>query len=111
MTLAFALHIGGLQMMGYPMYDNLIIAAYVSNYLLAFGIYLLLFALRNKMTAHLGFLYMGGSFLKFTVFFIFFYPTYKSDQNLSTLEFTSFFVPYAISLIYETIGIIKFLKK
>jgi hypothetical protein len=54
---------------------------------------------------------MGGSFVKFLFFFIFLYPYYKLDGGLDSLEFAAFFVPYLISLIFETLGVIEFLKK
>jgi len=78
---------------------------------LALAIYFFLYRLRNKMSEQLGFLFMGGSFLKFLCFFVFFYPAYKMDGKVDSLEFASFFIPYAISLIFETLGVMKFLKK
>lgn len=109
--LVFGIHLIVLNGKGLPLFDNKIILAYLVNYLLAIFIYGILYLLRNRMTAQLGFLYMGGSFLKFILFFIFFYPSYKSDGMITTAEFASFFIPYGISLIFETLGVIKFLKK
>jgi len=107
----FGLHLGVLYLLDQPLLDNKILAAYLMNYFLAIFIYLMLYLLKEKMTAHLGFLYMGGSFVKFILFFIFFYPAYKMDGTLSSLEFGAFFVPYVFSLIFETLGVINFLKK
>jgi len=111
LTIVFGIHLTVLNGLNLPLLDHKIILAYVINYSLAIIIYGILFALQNKMTAHLGFLYMGGSFVKFIFFFIFFYPNYKQDGEINSLEFAAFFIPYAISLIFETSGIIKFLKK
>ena len=108
---AFALHIFILKGLGLPLYDNKILLAYSINYILAVAIYGSLYLLQEKMTSQLGFLYMGGSLLKFLFFFILFYPTYKLDGDMSNAEFAAFFIPYSISLILETSGIIKFLKK
>jgi hypothetical protein len=107
----FGLHLGVLHLLDKPLFDNKILAAYLINYFLAIFIYLMLYLLKEKMTAHLGFLYMGGSFVKFIFFFIFFYPAYKMDGTLSSLEFGAFFIPYVFSLIFETLGVINFLKK
>jgi hypothetical protein len=107
----FVIHIAILDQLGRPLFNDRILAAYLINYFLAVLIYLMLFLLRKKMTAHLGFLYMGGSFVKFIFFFIFFYPVYKMDGKLDSFEFAAFFIPYVISLIFETLGTIKFLKK
>ncbi len=111
LVLAFSSHIFILHQFDLPLFGNRIVAAYVVNYILAIGIYLTLFLLKTKMFEQLGFLYMGGSFVKFLFFFLFFYPSYKHDGGLDSLEFSAFFVPYLISLIFETLGVIEFLKK
>ena len=111
LSLVFGIHIFVLYQFDLPLFDNRIIAAYLVNCSLALLIYLSLFLLKNKMSEQLGFLYMGGSFVKFLFFFIFFYPNYKLGGGLDSLEFAAFFVPYVISLIFETFGVIEFLKK
>lgn len=109
-TAVFILHILVLNYSNLPLFDNKIFLAYLLNYLLALGIYFLLFFYRLKLKNQLGFLFMGGSFLKFILFFIFFYPSYKSDGNINTLEFFSFFLPYLICLTIETSALVKLLK-
>jgi len=111
LSLVFTIHIAFLNQFEKVLFENRILAAYLFNYFLAVLIYLMLYLLRNKMTAQLGFLYMGGSLVKFIFFFIFFYPFYKIDGKLDSLEFAAFFIPYVICLIFETLGVIKFLKK
>lgn len=111
LLLIFALHITFLNYQDQLLFENKIIEAYIVNFLLAVTIYIGLFLLEKKYKEQLGFLYMGGSFLKFIVFFILFYPSYKSDGQLTSYEFMAFFLPYVISLIFETLGVIKFLKK
>ncbi|MCA0932373.1 DUF6168 family protein [Lutimonas saemankumensis] len=111
LSAVFCIHIYILNKFDLPLFENRITEAYFVNGSLALLIYFLLYALRNKMAQQLGFLYMGGSFIKFLIFFIFFYPFYKQDGSLDSLEFAAFFVPYVISLIFETFGVIEFLKK
>jgi hypothetical protein len=111
LSIVFGIHIFVLHQLGLPLFDNLIVASYLVNCSLALAIYLSLFLLKNKMSEQIGFLYMGGSFIKFLFFFLFFYPHYKLDGGLDSLEFAAFFVPYAISLIFETLGVMEFLKK
>lgn len=111
LLISLAVHLYVLDSLGMPLFDNMILRAYAVNYILAVAIYGILYLLQDRFTAQLGFLYMGGSLVKFLVFFLVFYPSYKLDGNMSTPEFAAFFVPYAISLIFETTGIIKFLKK
>ncbi len=111
LAIVFALHVTVLHFKEQPPFQDKIIEAYVVNFLMATGIYIGLFLFRKKYAEQLGFLYLGGSFIKFILFFIFFYPFYKADGQLTTSEFMAFFIPYAISLIFETLGVIKFLKK
>lgn len=108
---ALGIHLLVLRGMGQALYENKILLAYFVNYILAVMIYGILYLLKERFTAQLGFLYMGGSVLKFLLFFLLFYPSYKLDGNMSTAEFAAFFIPYAICLILETSGIIEFLKK
>lgn len=109
--MVFGMHLFVLHYLNQPLFAHKIILAYLVNYLLAILLYLLLFFLKDKFIEQLGFIFMGGSFIKFIVFFIFFYPYYRADQNITSFEFAAFFTPYAISLFFETFGVIKFLKK
>ncbi len=111
LLIVFGIHIFILHQLDLPVFDNRIVATYLVNCALAIGIYLTLLLLKKKMQEQLGFLYMGGSFIKFLFFFIFFYPYYKLDGGLDSYEFAAFFVPYVISLIFETLGVIEILKK
>ncbi len=110
LLLSFGLHIWILSYRGLPIFDHLIIRSYVVNALLAAAIFFLLYRYRKKLKSQMGFLFMGGSFLKFIFFFILFYPTYKSDGEMSGLEFASFFVPYLVCLFLETFFTSKMLK-
>lgn len=111
LTIVFGIHITVLYLLQLPLFENRIISAYLVNCFLAILIYMSLYVLKNKMSEQLGFLYMGGSFIKFLFFFLLFYPSYKQDGGLDSLEFAAFFIPYLISLILETLGVIEFLKK
>ena len=110
-VLIFALHILYLHYNNLPLFDNKIILAYILNYMLALSIYIILYLFRIKLKNQLGFLFMAGSFLKFILFFLFFYASYKADGDISSLEFSSFFLPYVICLIIETTSLVNLLKK
>ena len=110
LLLSFGVHLGILSLRNLPLFDNLIVLSYVVNAILAAVIFLLLYKFREKLKNQLGFLFMGGSLLKFVFFFLLFYPAYKSDGDMSGLEFAAFFVPYAISLFLETFFTSKMLK-
>lgn len=108
--LAFALHLLLLNVADLPLFENKIIASYIVNIILALIIFTGLFLLRNKFKNQIGFLFMGGSFLKFFVFFLFFLPVFKEDGITDKLEFASFFVPYAVCLLIETLGVMRLLR-
>lgn len=110
LLLSFGLHILVLSSMDVPVFDNLIVRSYVVNGLLAAVIFILLYKFRQKLKNQIGFLFMGGSLLKFLFFFLLFYPTYKSDGDMSGLEFGAFFIPYAVALFLETFYTSKMLK-
>nr|WP_299171125.1 DUF6168 family protein [uncultured Allomuricauda sp.] len=110
LLISFGLHILILSNKGLPIFDNLIIRSYVVNGLLAAIIFTLLYKFRQKLKNQIGFLFMGGSLLKFLFFFLLFYPTYKSDGDMSGLEFGAFFIPYAVALFLETFYTSKMLK-
>ncbi len=111
LAVAFFLHITLLASKELPQYDNLIVLSYIVNSILAATIFVALYTFRNKLKNQIGFLFIGGSFLKFIFFFILFYPVYKADGEMSGLEFAAFFIPYGISLVIETIFTAKMLKK
>lgn len=107
----FGLHILILNYQQLPLFEHQIVKAYIVNYVLAVLIFFALFRLKKKFNDQLGFIFMGGSLLKFLFFFILLYPDYKADQKLQTIEFVSFFVPYSVSLLIETLAVIKILNK
>ncbi len=82
-------------------------ASYIINYLLALGIVVIILHYIDKLKTYTGFLFMAGSLIKFAVFFIAFYPHFKTDGVMNKTEFTYFFVPYIICLIMESKKLIR----
>lgn len=111
LSIAFIIHISTLYFVGLPMFSDMIIPSYLINLALAIGIFGILYKMKDKYGSQLGFLFLGGSFLKFIVFFIVFYPVYKLDGEVSSLEFSAFFIPYILCLIIETFSLVKWLNK
>ena len=70
LALLFTIHIIILHLLELPLFENRIALSYCINFMLAVGIYVLLFKLRVKYLDLLGFIYMAGSFLKFIFFFL-----------------------------------------
>ena len=106
----FGIHVISLFVLGFPIFDNMIIESYIVNFALAFGTYVGMFKLKETQPNNLGFIFMMGSLVKFGLFFLLFFPTYKSDGDMSSLEFSSFFIPYATCLIVETKTLSKLLN-
>ncbi|RKE98862.1 DUF6168 family protein [Ichthyenterobacterium magnum] len=111
LTIAFGIHIAVLHFLELSLFENKIILAYIVNAVLAILIYGFLLKMKEKYKEQLGFMFLGGSFLKFIVFFILFYPSYKADGDISKLEFAAFFIPYLLCLIIETSSLAKWLNK
>ena len=100
--LSFVAHLSALHLFDLPLFENKIVLSYIINFVLAASIFYGLFHFKEKLKNSIGFLFMGGSFLKFIIFFLLFYPSYKNDGEIQKIEFAAFFVPYAIALILET---------
>jgi len=99
-----------LYFLGFSVFSNYIILAYIVNYILAVIIYIFIYRFRIKYHHLIGFLFMFGSFLKFLVFFLIFHPKYLNDGKTTKFEFAAFFIPYISCLIFETKALIKILN-
>lgn len=110
LTVVFGIHIVVLNYLNIPLFNNLIIASYSINFILAIIIFVALYKLRKKYLDLLGFIFMGGSMLKFAVFFLFFFPAFKQNGNINGFESASFLVPYVTCLLLETIYVSKLLN-
>ncbi len=108
--IVFGVHLIFLFYLKLPLFNNLILASYGVNYLLAIVIFITLYKLRKKYLDLLGFIFMGGSLLKFTIFFIFFFPIFNKNGSIDRLESLSFLVPYLTCLVLETIYVSKLLN-
>ncbi len=111
LTLTFGVHLVVLNVLQFSLFENRIVLSYIVNLILVIAIFGALYLLKEKYKTQLGFLFLAGSLLKFVVFFILFYPFYKSDNTITKLEFAAFFVPYIIGLILESVSLSKWLNK
>ncbi len=90
---------------------HLIIESYLTNFVLVLITYAIIHYYKDKKSQSLGFIFLGGFFLKLLFFMLFFKPVYKFDSEISTLEFAAFFVPYAVCLAFETIVLVRLLNR
>ena len=111
LTVVFCIHIAILNFLELPLFENRLVLSYVINLILIIVIFGFLYLLKEKHKSQLGFLFLVGSFLKFAVFFILFYPYYHLDGVISKLEFSAFFVPYVSGLILESVSLSKWLNQ
>jgi hypothetical protein len=107
LAVVFAGHLLILQNMELPIFADRIVLSYLLNYALAASILIFIQSKFNKKSSHTGFIFLAGSGIKFLVFFLVFYPFYREDGTMSSLEFAAFFVPYATCLVSE----VAFLSK
>ncbi len=110
MLLILGLHLAVLYFQALPLLADLILWSYILNFIMASSIFMALYLLRIRLKNQIGFLYLGGSMLKFLIFFLIFYPVYKADGEITNLEFAAFFIPYLICLIMETFFTAKMLN-
>lgn len=108
--IVFGIHSGILYYLNISLFQNLLITSYITNYFLAILIFFTLVKLKKKYLDLLGFVFMGGSFVKFGVYFIFFNPVFKQSGTVSPQEATAFLTPYLLCLIVETFYLIKLLN-
>ncbi len=108
---SYVVYIFVLQQLNVQILLKKIQLAFVLNAALAVVIVAAMVILKTRIKDQLAYVFIGGSFLKFACFFLFFYPDFHQDGHISKNEFFSFFIPYAICLIAETITAIRFLNK
>ena len=84
---------------------------YGVNFVLAVLIFWAVLATYKKNAMHVGFVFMGGSILKFGIFFLFIYPDFKADGLVGRDELSLFFVPYLISLFSMTYAASRVLQR
>lgn len=109
-AIVFAIHFIIYHSYNFDFISNKLIEAYIINYSLAIILFSVLDKKKTTWQDRLGFVFMGGSFFKFLIFFIVFNPVYKSDNITTAIEFFSFFTPYAICLIIEVYYLSKMLN-
>jgi hypothetical protein len=84
-------------------------------YGLNFGLAVLIFwavlATHKKNAMLVGVVFMGGSMLKFGLFFLLIYPDFKADGLVGRDELSLFFVPYLISLFSMTYAASRVLQR
>lgn len=110
-SIFFGAHLFILRYFDLPLFADKIILAYLVNTLLAIVVFVMLYVFRRKFKNQLGFLFLGGSMMKFMLFFLMFNASYRLDGEISKTEFLAFFIPYTLTLIIEIFSLSKWLNK
>jgi hypothetical protein len=84
---------------------------YGFNFVLAVLIFWAVLVTYKKNAMLVGFVFMGGSILKFGIFFLLIYPDFKADGLVGRDELSLFFVPYLISLFSMTYAASRVLQR
>ena len=84
---------------------------YGVNFVLAVLIFWAVLATYKKNAMLVGFVFMGGSILKFGFFFLLIYTEFKEDGLVGRDELSLFFVPYLISLFSITYAASRVLQR
>ena len=110
LSLAFAIHT---TLMPDALWEQIQIMwlCYGFNYGLAILVFWAVLATFKKNTMLVGAVFMGGSMLKFGLFFLLIYPDFKSDEIVGRDELSLFFVPYLISLFLMTYAASRILQR
>lgn len=106
----FLCHYFVLNHFNIPIIQSKLIESYLINGLLVISFFLLIKLYLKKIKNNLGFIFIALSLLKFILFFIFINPSFKLDNTISTMEFTSFFIPYFFCLFVEVYYLSKLLN-
>ena len=110
LSLAFAIHT---TLMPDALWEQIQIMwlCYGFNYGLAILVFWAVLATFKKNTMLVGVVFMGGSMLKFGLFFLLIYPDFKSDEIVGRDELSLFYVPYLISLFLMTYAASRILQR
>ena len=108
--LVFAVHLGFLRFIEYPLWGHYILLSYIFNLFTALFFYFGIAYVSKKDQAQTGFIYLLFIGLKFLLFFVLIYPLFKADGVLERQEFVTFYVPYVSCLFIEIRQLIKLLN-
>jgi len=111
LSVAFTLHETVYYFQKIAFNSFLILEAYLANFLMVVLSYWVLLFVKQKNNQAVGFTFLGGFFFKLIIFMILFNPIYREDNDVQTLEFLAFFVPYAICLAIETVSLVRLLNR
>ena len=99
------------QLLGLSVFNTFLFPSYAMQGILGlFSVWILLRTAQSYQQ-HVAFVFMGLSFLKFGLYFVFFHPYLKADGILSSIEKIDVILPYFVALALETVLGVQRLNK
>lgn len=84
---------------------------YLFNILATFIVYLLLIYINKNFSTYTGFAFLGASFFRMMAAIVFLIPFIKSDVANPIVDVSTFFIPYFLFLLFETVFTIRLINK
>ena len=110
LVIVFGLHIWIMYEMNFHFNISKIGITYTINYIIALAIFKLFSVFIDKKSEILGFIFLLGSLFKFIIYFLVIRPIILEGKSIGKIEFSFFFVPYAICLFIEIYFLVKTLN-
>ena len=110
LAITFGLQIWVTHEMNFSFSISKIGISYTINYFIAIAIFKLFTVFINKKSEILGFIFLFGSLFKFLIYFLVLRPIISETESISKVEFSFFFIPYAICLIIEIYFLVNVLR-
>ena len=110
LAITFGLHIWITHEINFSLNTSKIGISYAVNYIIAIAIFKLFTAFIDKKSELLGFIFLFGSLFKFVIYFLVLRPIISETESISKVEFSFFFIPYAICLIIEIYFLVNVLR-
>ena len=107
LAIIFGLHIWVTHEMNFSLNISKVGISYFVNYIIAIAIFKLFTVFIGKKSELLGFIFLFGSLFKFVIYFLVLRPIISETESTSKVEFSFFFIPYAICLVIEIYFLVK----
>lgn len=91
-------------------FESHIVINYCFNYFFTIAFFIVLLVYERRKSDLLGFVFLAASTIKLILFLFILYPNIKEVTGFRSVEFTSFFVPYGISVVIEILYMLRILN-
>jgi hypothetical protein len=91
-------------------FESHIVINYCFNYLFTIAFFIVMLVYQKKKSSQLGFVFLAASTIKLILFLVILFPSLKEGVGVNNVEFTSFFVPYGISVVVEVSYLLRILN-